>query len=134
MILQLTQHHLDLLREESQKTYPVEACALLFGDLTSEGAVIRKVMVAPNKLVSSERFEIAPETAVEAITEAEDEGLDFIGLFHSHPAPSVPSTIDLKSMKLWGGAIWLILSSTDNNFAAYRMKNSEPTEMTIIVK
>ncbi|MDH5449650.1 MAG: M67 family metallopeptidase [Candidatus Bathyarchaeota archaeon] len=134
MILRLTRHHLDLLREESQKTYPVEACAMLFGDLTSEGAVIRKVVVAPNKLLSSERFEIAPEMAVEATTKAEDEGLDFVGLFHSHPAPAIPSTIDLKFMKLWGDAIWLILSSTDDNFAAYRMRDSEPTEMTIIVK
>jgi len=134
LILRLTRHHLDLLREESQKTYPVEACAMLFGDLTSEGAVIRKVVVAPNKLLSSERFEIAPEMAVEATTKAEDEGLDFVGLFHSHPAPAIPSTIDLKFMKLWGDAIWLILSSTDDNFAAYRMRDSEPTEMTIIVK
>jgi len=107
---------------------------MLFGDLTSEGAIVRKVVVAPNKLLSSERFEIAPEVAVEVTTEAEDEGLDFVGLFHSHPAPAIPSTIDLKFMKLWGDAIWLILSSTDDNFAAYRMKDNEPTEMTIIVK
>ena len=134
MILRLTQYHLDLLREESQKTYPVEACAMLFGDLTSEEAIIRKVVMAPNKLLSSKRFEIAPETAVEAITEAEDEGLVFVGVFHSHPAPATPSTIDLKFMRLWGDAVWLILSSTDDDFAAYQMKDSEPTEMAIIVK
>jgi len=107
---------------------------MLFGDVANEGIVVRKVVMALNKLHSTERFEMDPETAFEAITEAEKEGLDFVGLFHSHPAPAVPSTIDLKFMKLWADAVWLILSSTDDNLAAYQMKASELREITIIVK
>lgn len=82
--------------------YPVEACAVLFGKLTEKEAVVKRAVVAPNKLQSTVRFEIDPETFAEAFTKADKEGLDFIGLFHSHPAPAEPSLIDLKYMKLWG--------------------------------
>ncbi len=134
MILQLKRQHVNLLREEARKVHPIEACALLFGRLTQNGAVVKRVVAAPNRLQSTTRFEIDPETFAEAFTGADSEGLDFIGLFHSHPAPSKPSSIDLKYMKLWGNTLWLILSSTNRNLAAYQMKNCRVKEITIRVE
>lgn len=131
MILRLKRKHVDLLKEEAQKVHPIEACAILFGKLTRKEAVVERVAVVPNKLHSTVSFEIDPETFVAAFTKAEREGLDLIGLFHSHPAPAKPSAIDLKYMKLWGDALWLILSSTDGNLAAYQMKDSRVREITM---
>ncbi|UCD39990.1 MAG: M67 family metallopeptidase, partial [Candidatus Bathyarchaeota archaeon] len=116
------------------KAHPIEACALLFGKLTQKGAVVKRVVVTSNKLQSTVRFEIDPETFVKAFTEAEKEGLDFIGLFHSHPAPATPSLIDLKYMKLWGDALWLILSSTKDSLAAYQIKNGKVRQITMKVE
>ncbi|MFQ6086780.1 MAG: M67 family metallopeptidase [Candidatus Bathyarchaeia archaeon] len=129
MILRLKRQHVDLLKEEARKVHPVEACAMLFGELTQKEAVVKRVVVAPNKLRSTVRFEIDPETFANAFTEAYREGLDFIGLFHSHPAPAKPSLIDLKYMKLWGDAIWLILSSTSGSLAAYQMRDCRVQEI-----
>ncbi len=95
---------------------------------------MERVVVTSNKLQSTARFEIGPETFANAFTEAEREGLDFIGLFHSHPAPARPSLIDLKYMKLWGDAIWLIFSLTDCNITAYQMINGKVREMTIKIE
>ena len=131
MILRLKVHHVDLLKEEARKVHPIEACAMLFGKSTQKEVIVQKVVAAPNKLHSTTRFEIHPETVVEAITEADKEGLDLIGLFHSHPAPATPSIIDHKFMKLWGDAVWVIYSSTNGDLAAYQMKNSEIREVTI---
>ncbi len=133
MILQLERQHIDILREEALKVHPVEACALLFGRVDSNEAHVSKVAIAPNKLQSTVRFEINPETVFKELNEAEREELDFIGLFHSHPAPTRPSITDQKGMKLWGNAIWLILSSTKGNLAAYKMMNNDIKEITIIV-
>ena len=119
------------LREEASRIYPVEACALLFGELTVDKAVVERVVVAPNELQSNVRFEIHPETAVRAFKEAENQGLDFVGFFHSHPAPANPSKIDLKYMKLWGDVIWLIMSSNDWKLAAYKVEDGEPKEVTV---
>ena len=131
MILRLRRHHVDLLKQEAEKVHPVEACALLFGKLSQNEAVVEKVELAPNELQSTVRFEMDPENVAAAITEAEEEGLDFIGLFHSHPAPAAPSPIDLKYMKLWGDALWLILSSIDGNLAAYQLSDGTVKEVTI---
>ena len=131
MILRLRRHHVDLLKQEAEKAHPVEACAMLFGKLSQNEAVVEKVELAPNELQSTVRFEIDPEKVAAAITEAEEEGLEFIGLFHSHPAPAAPSPIDLKYMKLWGDALWLILSSIDGNLAAYQLSDGTVKEVTI---
>ena len=133
LILWLRRHHVDLLKQEAEKVHPVEACALLFGKLYQNEAVVEKVEFAPNKLQSTVRFEIDPEKAAAAITAAEKEGLDFVGLFHSHPAPANPSPIDLKYMRLWGDALWLILSSIDGQLAAYQLSDGEIKEVTIRV-
>jgi proteasome lid subunit RPN8/RPN11 len=134
LILQFKHHHLDLLRQEARKVYPIEACAILFGKLSQTEASVEKVEVAPNKLRSNTRFEIDPMRVVAAFKKAEEEGLDFIGLFHSHPAPAVPSPVDLQFMKLWGDAFWLILSSTEGELAAYQIVNDKVTEATIRIK
>ncbi|MCZ2856896.1 MAG: M67 family metallopeptidase [Candidatus Bathyarchaeota archaeon] len=134
MILRLRRQHVDFLREEARKVDPVEACAMLFGKLGPEEAVVKKIVTTPNKLQSTTRFEIDPEAFAKAFTEADQEGLDFIGMFHSHPAPEKPSITDLKYMKLWGDAIWLILSSTSGHLAAYQMTNSKVSEIAIRIR
>jgi proteasome lid subunit RPN8/RPN11 len=134
LILRLQRRHVDLLKQEAEKVHPVEACALLFGKLSQNEAVVEKVEVAPNELQSTVRFEVDPEKVAAAITEAEEEGLDFIGLFHSHPAPAAPSPIDLKYMKLWGDALWLILSSIDGNLAAYQLIDDTVKEATLRIE
>jgi len=131
MILQLEQRSVHLLKEEARRVHPIEACAILFGEITPQKAVVRKVVVTHNELHSAERFEINPETVVEAMEEAEKEGLEFLGLFHSHPAPPSPSTIDLRFMKLWGEAVWLILSSIDYSLAAFQLKGGNLKEIPI---
>jgi len=134
LILQLQRRHVNLLKQEAKKVHPVEACAMLFGKLSQNEAAVEKVEVAPNELQSTVRFEIDPVKVAAAFTEADEEGLDFIGLFHSHPAPVSPSPIDLKYMKLWGDALWLILSSTDGNLAAYQLSDGTVKEATIRIE
>ncbi len=131
MILQLTGEQLRLLKAEAKRNYPVEACALLFGKRDEEKATVKKVVVAPNRLKSTVRFEMDPQLVYAAFEEADQEGLQFIGLFHSHPAPAVPSSVDLKYMELWEDAIWLILSSTEGKAAAYQLIDGKIHEVTI---
>ena len=130
-VLQIEGQYLDLLKDAARKVEPIEACAMLFGEIKDEEIVVKKVVVATNKLHSEKRFEIDPEAVAEALTEAEREGLEFVGLFHSHPAPASPSPLDVEFMRLWGDAIWLILSSKDSRIGAYRMENGKVSEVAI---
>jgi len=132
--VQLQRCHVELLKQETEKVYPVEACAVLFGKLSQNKAVVEKVEVTQNRLRSTTLFEIDPANVAVAIAEAELEGLEFIGLFHSHPAPATPSSIDLKYMGLWDDALWLILSSTNANLAAYQLIDGTLKQATIRIK
>lgn len=134
LILQLQRRHIELLKKETEKVHPVEACALLFGRLYKNEAIVEKVEITQNRLRSTTRFEVNPVIVAAAITEAEKEGLEFIGLFHSHPARAVPSTIDLKFIKLWGDALWLILSITNDNLAAYQLIDGTVKEAIIRIE
>ena len=134
MILRLRSQQLHLLREAARKSHPVEACAILFGRLIDDEAMVTKVVVAPNLLQSTVRFEIDPQTVFNAFEQAEREGLSFIGLFHSHPAPAHPSAVDLQYMRLWGEAVWLVLSSVNGGIAAFQMKNDKVNEVALKIE
>jgi len=134
MILRLKKQHMRLLEEEAVRTHPIEACALLFGKLTKKEVTVTRVAVTPNILRSRVRFEIDPQAFFKAFMQAQAEGMEFVGFFHSHPAPANPSAVDLKYMRLWGDAVWLILSQTDGELAAFRMKAGRVEELTIKVE
>ncbi len=123
-----------LLKEESKKTHPIEACALLCGKLMDGEAVVTKVVVTPNVLRSSVRFEADPQTVFDIFEQAELDGLEFIGIFHSHPAPARPSVFDLQYMRLWGEAVWLILSSVDGDVAAFQMVKGDLQKVALKVE
>jgi len=123
-----------LLRDESRKTHPIEACALLFGRLIDGEAVVTKVVVTPNVLRSSVRFEADPQTVFNVFEQSDREGLEFIGIFHSHPVPARPSAFDLQYMRLWGEAVWVILSSVDGNVAAFRMVKGDLQKVALKVE
>ena len=133
MILRLKQKHVELLREENKRTYPTEACALLFGHLKDAKAIVCRVVPVPNRLESALRFEIDPEVFIRYNEEAEADGMCFLGLFHSHSAPATPSLTDLKFMKLWGAAIWLLLSTINDEMAAYQIIEGHLSSVAIEV-
>ena len=131
MILRVSNRQLKLLEGEAQREHPVEACALLFGKLTEKEAVVDRVTVTPNALKSNVRFEIDSKAFYDAFTNANKDGLAFVGFFHSHPAPAEPSSVDLQFMRLWGDAVWLILSTIEHRFAAFQMRDGEAYALTL---
>lgn len=134
MILRLQRRFDELLRHETERVFPVEACALLFGILTEDEAFVKKVDVTKNMLRSSTQFEVNPTQVAMAVTEAEKEGFEFVGLFHSHPAPASPSTVDLDVMRLWPDTVWLILSSTEGSMAAFQLIDGKIEKVAIRIE
>ena len=134
MILRLKRHFVDLLNHETDKVYPSEACALLFGRFTPNEAIVEQVEVTQNRLDSTNHFEVAPEKIAIAVGDAEKEGLELVGLFHSHPLHAEPSEIDLKFMKMWPDIIWLILSSTEGSMAAFQLTDEKVEKVAIRIE
>ena len=113
MILRLKRKDVTLLKKRVQNEFPIEACAILLGEMNQNQAFVAKTFLTSNRLKSETRFEIEPEDFIKAINEAEKTGLELVGFFHSHNTNTKPSSLDQKNMKLWGNMIWLIFSTTN---------------------
>lgn len=133
MIIHLSKEQKSSLIEETRKKHPKEACGILFGDLKSEGPIVRKIVPVRNVLESTTNFRIDAEEFLRSLSEAEREGMELVGFFHSHPATPQPSVTDTRSMKLWPENIWLIISSINHDMAAFTMVNSKTRRIKIRV-
>ena len=75
-----------------------------------EAFSVQEARFITNRLNSPTEFEMEPIEMAEAIDEAEEKGLEVVGIFHSHlKCPPRPSGRDLKGMELWP-VVWLIVT------------------------
>ena len=71
---------------------PLEACGLLAG----KHHQVEKVLAIQNELHSPVRFRMDPYEQLQAFDWIEANGLDLLGIFHSHPAgPETASATDI---------------------------------------
>jgi [CysO sulfur-carrier protein]-S-L-cysteine hydrolase len=71
----------------------VECCGLLAG----VDGVISKIFPAKNALASPTAYEIAPQELFQLFRSIREEGLEHLGIYHSHPAgENVPSRSDIE--------------------------------------
>lgn len=97
-----------------------EVCGFLLGVVDDDFEVVDFYRIKNVSPISQVRFEVDSRGVYEAHKYAEELGLEVMGIYHSHPGPPIPSTIDLEGMKNWP-IVWLIISSVDGSMAAYIM-------------
>jgi proteasome lid subunit RPN8/RPN11 len=110
-VIRLDKAHLDLIRAEAERAWPAECCGILVGCRDAGGAVlVTSVHPAPNLMASEreDRFEIDPRSRLQVMRQAEAEGLEMVGHYHSHPnGREEPSPSDL-AMAHEPDLIWMI--------------------------
>jgi len=95
---------------EMAKNSSAEVCGFLLGRREGEDVLVSEVKQVRNRLSSPSAFEMEPLEMVKVLDEADERGLEVVGIFHSHlRCPPVPSERDLKGMRNWG-VPWLIVT------------------------
>lgn len=93
------------IEEEARRRYPEECCGGLLGREDGEGRriVIRALPGSNERTEHRERrYLLAPRDVLRMQSEADDEGLEVLGFFHSHPDhPAVPSETDRSHAWPW---------------------------------
>jgi len=76
------------------RALPDEGCGLLLG--TVDG-VVADVVASRNVAASAKVYEIDPKVLLQTFRRADDEGLEVMGVFHSHThSPAYPSATDIR--------------------------------------
>ncbi|MEM9163886.1 MAG: M67 family metallopeptidase [Cyanobacteria bacterium P01_F01_bin.4] len=116
MVLTLTQKHIERMRLHAAQAYPHEGCGLMVGTFAPETGdkTLVKLALLDNAwstevaadladrgyddsapLTTTRRYWIDPQDLLATQRQARLEGLDIIGVYHSHPdAAAVPSECD----------------------------------------
>ncbi len=91
---------LDAIRQHGADAYPEEGCGFLLGTVTDDGENrVRTIRRAENRQDErrTRRYQLTPDDYREADEAARKQGLDVVGVYHSHPDhPARPSETDLE--------------------------------------
>ena len=90
--------------EHAKATYPNECCGAMLGRIDGDGKVVTSAVALENAFggPQGERYELRSEDLLKADAEARRQGLDLIGIFHSHPdCDAYFSKTDLENSCPW---------------------------------
>ncbi len=103
--LMLTAEMIETMRAHVLRCFPEEACGILGGS----GDHIKYVLPITNELHSPVKFRMAPEEQFKAFAFLEQNSLQMLGYYHSHPAgPAYPSETDLLQFSYPGVVLVLL--------------------------
>ena len=107
--MKITDAQLKQIYAHAAETYPYECCGFLLGVYDHNG-LVRQVQRAVNQNAErTDRFVISPEEFAQTQANADETGLDIIGVYHSHPDwPAIPSQTDMNNA--WENTFFLIVS------------------------
>ena len=111
--LTLTNEQLQKMIAHVDNHAPLEACGLLAG----RGSTVESVIVVQNQAQSPVRYVMDPIKQLHAFEWIESNGLDLIGIFHSHPTgPETVSPTDIAEAAY--AVVYVILARVDGTWRA----------------
>ncbi len=105
----------------TRRGYPKETCGLLIGKRSESLVVVYQAVEARNLSSARvhDRYEVDPHDFLVADRQASADGLDIVGIWHSHPDhPAQPSETDRAAA--WKGWSYVIASITRKGMAGLR--------------
>jgi proteasome lid subunit RPN8/RPN11 len=131
-VLTLSIDHRNAMVATCIRALPNEGCGLLLG--TGEGVVV-DVVSSPNVADSAKVYEIDPKVLLRTYRRADDEGLEVIGVFHSHThSAAYPSPTDIRQAPdpAWHYVL-ISLAELDTVVTSYRIVDGVVSAEEVIV-
>lgn len=129
------------MAEDSEQGYPYEVCGVMIGkddnvshfikckNLVNEDSVKTEWKEAKklDKSRLKDRFELDPKDFMKADEWARDNGLEILGIYHSHPDhPSKPSETDREvASPFWGYIIFSVQNGKFDNARLWYINESD---------
>ncbi|MEO8660664.1 MAG: M67 family metallopeptidase [Bryobacteraceae bacterium] len=114
----------------ARSAFPNECCGAMLGSSDGETKSVKVAVPLENAFEGSQaaRYDIRPEDLLAADREARRQGLDLIGIFHSHPdCDAYFSETDLKNSCPWYSFVVLSIKKGEFDHAASFLPDFEQT-------
>lgn len=112
MNLQLSEEILERIHSQGELAYPEEGAGLLLGEISADGKYVLEILTLSNvreEAARGNRYLISPEDYMLGEQQAASQGLEVLGVYHSHPDhPNRPSEFDRQWA--WPSFSYLITS------------------------
>ena len=123
--LKISQRDIELIQAELEANKPYEACGVLVGTINGSEGLVGKALPITNSKRTRASFELDPKEHYKAWNEAEKNGMEIVGIYHTHPVSSaVPSLWDRETMQN-DTSVWLIAGA--DGMRAYVWKDGVKT-------
>lgn len=97
--IKLSEQDIQRIRKHGEADYPNECCGFLLGKIENDKRIVSVAKPVVNSREQENRYNryyIPPEEYMRVERKAKNEGLEMIGIYHSHPdAEAKPSQYDL---------------------------------------
>lgn len=114
----------------AQATYPSECCGAMLGTIDGGTKTVKVAIELDNAFAGEqrERYELRPQDLMNADHAARQQGMDLIGIFHSHPdCDAYFSATDLKNSCPWYSFVVLSIKDGKLDHANSFLPNAEQT-------
>jgi proteasome lid subunit RPN8/RPN11 len=129
-MIRIEQGAWDLMVIHACETYPNECCGALLGVAEDGEKKVRLAVPLDNVSQASHRsrYELRPEDLLMADRRARHEGMDLLGIYHSHPdCDAYFSETDLKNSCPWYSFVVLSIQGAEFHHANSWLPNAEQT-------
>jgi proteasome lid subunit RPN8/RPN11 len=133
--LEISLPHLTQIHQHARQTYPQECCGLIVGNAFQTHSV-HPMENAWNAEVMAEmgmshdkndRYWIDPAAMLQVMKQARAQGLEVIGVYHSHPDhPAIPSECDRQMA--WAHYFYVIVSVQSYHIADTQCWQLDPEQ------
>ena len=116
--------------DHAQSTFPDECCGVMVGKIEGDAKSVTTAIALENayKGKQEDRYEIRPEDLLAADKHARSQGLDLIGIFHSHPdCDAYFSKTDLENSCPWYSFVVLSIKAGTFDHANSFLPNADQT-------
>ncbi len=127
--IKISKKEIALIQSELEANKPYEACGVLIGTVGGSTALVEKALPLANVKRTRRSFELDPEQLYNAWDDADKNGKEIVGVYHTHPVSScVPSLWDRETMEN-APSVWLIAGA--DGMRAYVWDNGiKPVKIT----
>jgi proteasome lid subunit RPN8/RPN11 len=132
-VIEITESYREEMIAHAREEFPNECCGLLFGT----GRTAKHCMRMENIEHSPLNYRVDGKALIQAFQDMDEQGLDLIGIYHSHThSPAEPSRTDV-SLAGYPDAHYLIISLADQenpDLRAFTIVDGVVTEQEVVVR